>query len=106
MQNRPTTELTTPNGHKIVLKDWITGREFESLSAPLLKLYKINASKGAVEEPAVGGDVMTEMNKQALIVWVESVNGSTENIYDTLLDMRQEDYLFVKTAIDGLSKKK
>jgi len=106
MQTRTTTDIVTPNGHKVTLKDWISGREFEALSAPLLKLYKVNTNKGVIDEPTVSGEVMTEMNRIALETWLVSVDGATENVYDAVLDMRQEDYQFVKTAIDEISKKK
>lgn len=103
---RPTISVTTPESkHVVILKEWITGREFESLNEPLLKNYKVS-SKGSIEDSEVSGSLISEMNRQALLVWIVSIDGSTENVVDKALDMRKEDYQFVVDKINELSKKK
>ena len=103
---RQTITIETPIAKRqVVLKEWITGREFESLNEPILKHYKVS-TKGNFDDSELSGSLISEMNRQALLVWIQSVDGSTENILDTVLDMRKEDYQFVVDKINELSKKK
>ena len=106
---RETITIETPIAHlQVVLKTWITGREFESLNEPLLKNYKINTSKNSLDDTTeLTGNVINEMTHQALKVWVVSINGDEANVVDRLLDtVQKEDYQFVIDKINELSKKK
>lgn len=105
---RETKTITTPAGNQaIVLNLYITGREFEYVQAPLFEAM-------SVDQPSLIGEVkmnniniakVNESTHRLLEKIVVSVDGRTDAILDTLLDMRQSDYQFIVDAVNELSKK-
>ena len=105
----PTTQITTPvNGHVVTLKEWITGREAESVQAVFLAGTKVKPqANGTMEFGAIEvGDKTTEMTHRAVSVWVTAVDGVQESVLEDVLNMHEKDYAFVLAKIDVLAKKK
>ena len=102
-------EIITPKGgNKVVLKEFITGRDSRTLRGALIKAAKIDPDgRGVSSIDPVAMDNSDDEKIKAAIV---SVDDKTDNIVDAILDMPVEDYDFVMAAVDaltgGLPKKK
>lgn len=107
MDNRPTKEITTPIGnHKVVIKSFVTGREKRSFIAVFLGDGKLSVNPSNMEAQNV--DVKPNLIQQAdelvLKTVVVSVDGSSEDVVNRVLDMHGADYDFVKAAVDEVAK--
>ena len=101
--------ITTPKGgNKVELKEYITGRDSRTLREALIKAAVIDPSGRGVK--SIDAVAMNASDDKKITVAVISVDGVTENIVNTILDMPQVDYEFVMDAVDaltgGLDKKK
>jgi hypothetical protein len=105
MTDRPTREIETPVGkHKVLIKTWITGREREHIQEPIFGAINMTPRQ-------VGANVNMEMQKmdmarmvsesghRELSTFVVSVDGKSENVLDTILDMHEDDVAFIKAEI-------
>lgn len=112
MSDRPTFQIETPFGsHKVVIREWITGRERAHIQEPIMSAVQIKpqlqggqASLSAKEIEA--GGLMAESERRELATFVVSVDGKTENVADLVLDMHEKDTEAVKDAIAGTGVKK
>jgi hypothetical protein len=103
MTERPTKTIVTPiTQAQIVVKEWITGREYEMSQKPVLEGYKM----GKDGHSEIAGTVIQELNHKALEAYVVSVNGSTDKVVDAILDLPNDDYQFVIDSVNAVSKKK
>ncbi len=113
-EKRTTNEFKTKNGHAIVIKDYITGREANAIQASYLKDAKVSIVNGApqIENFDVSSDekakrVMFEM----MVVTVDGktekiVDGKTLGIADMVLDLRNEDYEEIVEKLNEKTGKK
>lgn len=80
---RETKEITTTGGHKVILLTYITGREAR----------EINASR-------VEGDTsFSKPTDVAFGIVIKSIDGSSENIVDQVLDLKLQDFTEVSEAL-------
>jgi len=94
--DRPTQKFELPISKKeVVIKEWLTGREFEKTQEPLLENYK----KG------IEAINFIDLNHKVIEAYVLSVAGVEENVLDLILDLPQADYSFVFDKINDLKKK-
>jgi hypothetical protein len=84
MGERPTTEVTTPSGHKLVLKTYVTGRE----------MLAITDQKNLPESQ--------QLQKLASTVIV-SLDDTSEDIETRLLDMPVTEFTEVITEINKIA---
>lgn len=101
--DRKTKTITTPSGHKIEIKTYITGRELEDLDDISYKMARANQLKGKDLGEENESYMKQKLHKSIEIV-VISVNNKKENILDTILDMKQSDYSFVINKITNVIK--
>ena len=88
-ESRPTKELTTPGNHQVVMKDYITAREF----MPIVK-----------DSPAVPTQADNIQKALKLIeIAVTSIDGVAENIADLVQDLPLEDYMFISQEVAKLA---
>ena len=99
-----TKEIITPiDGHRVVLKTYITGREDREISNIYLRDMEVKVEGSTPKTGRMDMIKMTEAaEKKAVEIIVVSVNEKTENVFDTILDMKSTDTDFVKKAIDGI----
>jgi len=103
---RPTTEFATKNGHVIVMKEYITGREANEIQSSYLKDAKVRIVDGApqIDEFDVFSD--EKAKKIMFNLMIVSVDGNTENVADSILDLRNEDYEEVVEILNEKTGKK
>jgi hypothetical protein len=93
-------EILTPNKTKVVLKDWITGRDDEDIQRPITAVkFQIGAS-GAGSGEINAGEAMEKSKHIAIEKVVISIDGKTENVLDLVLDLPKKDYQFVMKEVD------
>lgn len=98
---RETKSITTPNGIEVVLKTYITGREKRDLNASIIGSGVAVSSDGQVT--GLSGELVNKRQDAAISAVVVSVNGSTENVLDTILDLKSEDYDAVVSAVSDIT---
>jgi hypothetical protein len=89
MSERKSQELRTPGGHAIVMKEYITAREF----MPIIKDTSANPT------PADNVEKALKMIEVAVI----SIDGVTDNLKEVVQDLPLEDYIFVTTEVSRLA---
>jgi len=105
--DRETKMVETPRGNKIEIKTYLTGGEMRKLHAIFLKGAELDTSSGEDGKPGVKNikaDSFLEAERKTLELSVVSVNGSKENIVQTLQDLPNDDYQFVINEINKLSQ--
>jgi len=105
---RPTKTIVTPVGNQqIVVKEWITGRENEYIGAPLFDMVEVNAPGGSPDIKAKNlSKQIEEGNHRAVSTVVVSIDGNNENILEKCLEMIHDDYEFILSEIEKITKKK
>lgn len=93
-------EVKTNSGAVVVLKDFITGRDFLELQKVFLSGITVEAGE---MQKSLTGDKLVEGQKKAIEIAVVSVNGSTENVYELLLDLPKNDYVQVMAEVDKIT---
>jgi len=108
MSDIPKIEIETPKGkHKLVLREWITGRGMRELKDIYLKVGKIDASGQGMTD--INPEVLNQAENKSVELVVISVDEKTDNILEAILDMPSEDTTFVLAKVNeiaGFSKKK
>ena len=99
--DRPTKELKTPSGNVIVLKEYLTGREKRELTNIFFGKNLTLSPEGGVE--GLSADAINAAQDLAFKTVIVSIDGKTENIVDTILDMKAEDYSAIVVAVNEIS---
>jgi len=96
MLERETKEITTPAGHRVVLRTYLTGREANELKAVMFSALKMNiedAQSGKVNVSDVPGTFLIEQEKKALEFLLVSVDDeNTTDPLKKLLDLPSTEY--------------
>jgi hypothetical protein len=94
---RPTKTIELPLTKKsVVLKEWLTGREYEMTQTPLYESYK--------KDMKAGIDLQS-LTHQTFNAYVVSVDGVNKDILNLILDLPHEDYTFIIEQINDIKKK-
>ena len=106
--DRETKTIITPVGkHKVVVRAWITGREQEEISRPLMECMKMSVKSDTPEieaQNAVGA--LEEVKHKKIETVVVSVDGNKEKVLDLVLDMRNTDFNFVIAEVESIAETK
>lgn len=104
--DRETKTIVTPRSNQtIVAKTYLTGREKRSL----VNIYLQGNLNFNTDTKNISGidnkliDMEQDLSFETIIV---SVDGSTEKIVDTILDMHSEDFEFVKSYVESVKTDK
>lgn len=93
--------LTLPiSKSKVVIKEWITAGEDQEIQAVMYKAMKMQLKgKKEMDMQPIDGTAILDREKKSMEIVIESLNDSKENINKRLLDLRKEDYDFLKKEI-------
>lgn len=112
MNNVPTVEIETPVSHqKILVKEWITGRDREFINEPMLAAIdatpRVLGNKQSIEIGKLDLSKLTqESDHREITTFVVSIDGNSENILDAVLNMNEQDTDFIKSYIKAKSRVK
>lgn len=104
--DRETKTIETPiNGHKVVIREWITGRERRELRRPFTEHMKVKSDRTGKAKVDLEntGKIIEQVEDNLIKMVVESVDGKEEGVLDAILDMREKDFNFVMEEIEKAS---
>lgn len=108
MNEREYKEIITPVGKKKVkIKAWITGRESRAIKSSILEGVNFSGKQGDEQissDYVFNAKTLEGMKDKAIEMVVVEIDGNKENILNTVLDMRREDYDFVLTQVDEVTE--
>lgn len=103
MDLRETVEVTTPlTNKKIILKGYVNGRIKQAISAALFGDSTFSA--GDPKSATFSGKAIQDSTNVAFEQLVLSIDGSSDNILESILDLPEDDYEFVKTEVDKIQR--
>lgn len=105
---RDTRTITTPITQKeVVLYTYLTGGEVEDIQAAIMTAAKPTLDeRTGMKFSIIDGSLLNAGKHQSIIAAIQSFDGSVENILERLRGLPSQDYEFVVTEIEELSKKK
>jgi hypothetical protein len=102
MEDRETIEVETPlKKHQVVLKSWINGREKQKIDGALFKGMETSSDQDK-PTPKLNDSFLANQTNAAIQNIVVSVDGNSTNVLDRVLDMRAQDYEFVKDEVNKI----
>lgn len=105
ISTKPTTEYKLKSGnHTVVLRDYLTGREKRSIKNALWGGKNMTIKDGKGESDPVPMEDMDASTDKTIELMVVSIDGSSENILDTVLDMHSNDYDELMDKIEEITK--
>ena len=93
-------KITPINKHKIVLKEFITGRDDEEIQKPITDVKFQMGSRGEGIAEINAGEAIKQSKHIAIQKVVISIDGKTDDILNLVLDMPKKDYQFVLEEVD------
>lgn len=102
---RETTEITTPAGHKVVLRTYLTGKESNALKTVMYSALKINASEagsGKVALSDIPAAFMIEQERKAIEFLLVSIDGETVDAFNKLENMPESEYAAVAAEVQRI----
>lgn len=103
---RETKTFKTPHGHEIEIVTYATGREVRSIESKYYAKAKLDLVAGQPKITDMDLSAQFEVEQEMVRLLVKSVDGNKENILDTVLELRSEDYEFVIVQLNEITKKK
>lgn len=97
---RTTHEITTPGGHQLAVKDYLTAREVNGVLTELFKAQEVSADEKA---PRISMLVGIQRNIRLVEAAVVSLDGSSDNLGDRLQDLPASEYTAILNAVKGLA---
>ena len=105
---RETKTIKTPTGIVVELKTYITGREKQSIDIALYGDMK--ATGDGTGKMEVSLKSVIEQDNATIKAVVVNIDGSPDNVFDKVLDMKTQDFDFVlreaKQVVAGLEIEK
>ena len=100
---RETKFILTPISKlKIAIKTWITAREDQEIQGVMFKAMKMNPTGKDFNFEPIDGTCILDRERKSMEMLIASIDGKTENILETVLDMNKIDYDFIKEEIDKI----
>lgn len=103
---RETKKIQSPNKHEIEIYTYATGREVRVIEGKYYAKAKLDLVAGQPKITDMDLSAQFEVEQEMVRLLVKSVDGKTENILDTVLDLRSEDYEFIIASLNEITKKK
>lgn len=97
---RETKTLTTPSKQTVVIKTYLTGREFRQIEQVFTSKAEIGADGQATG--SFKGTLVQEAEDALITQAVVSVNGKSENCREALLDFPRADFQYVVKELNAM----
>lgn len=102
-----TKTIKTPSGAEVVIRTIMTGRMKREITAVYLDEARIGVTaKGEADIQGISGTVASKVEDKTIEKLVVSINGKTDDVLNTLLDLEAEDLEFVVAELNLVTNKK
>ena len=98
--------IVTSNGHKVLIKTYITGREQREINAIFLQDVEMKAEGKNAALSGFKGALIQEAENKALEMVVVALDDNTDNLVDRILDLHSEDYQDIVNAVNEVTQGK
>ena len=96
--------FTTPGGHELVLKTFLTAREVNGVLSELFKSQEVSADEAKSGSPRISLLVGLQRNIKLVEAAVVSLDGSVENLADRLQDLPASEYTAILNEVKALAE--
>jgi hypothetical protein len=106
MAERETRDFTTPGGHVVKLRTYLTGREATQLKELMYGAVKMSVEDATNGKPSINdvpGTFLVEQERKALAFLVVSIDGDTNAPVEKLLDLPSGEYDAVAKEINTIT---
>ena len=100
---RETTTITTPNGHTIEAKAYLTGRESRELQKAIYEDAELRGGQGGKMEATMRASAIFRAQEATIRLLVIAVDGNKENPGEAVDNLRAEDYNSIIAALDKIA---
>lgn len=101
METRESREITTPiDGRKIVIKTYLTGREYREIENVFLKQAKVNAAGQQAGE--FDGSMIKQAEDKLIEQAIISIDGKVEDILNRALDFKNADFSYLVKELNEM----
>lgn len=91
---RETREITTPiDNHKVVIKTYLTGREYREIENVFLSQAKVNS--GGEQTGSFDGSIVKVAEDKLIEQSIISIDGATDDLLNKALDFKNADFAFL-----------
>lgn len=97
---RTQKEVVTPNGHKFLIHDYITGGEMRQIQALYMENLSADDFKGDTKSAMSKVPVSTVFKAQEMALKFILVNVDDENAYEKAMELREEDLNYLIAIVD------
>jgi hypothetical protein len=101
---RETKEFTTPGGHKIVLKTYLTAREVHNVLTDLFKGQDVSTDEAKSGASRISMVIGIQRNIKLVEAAVISLDGSNDNITERLQDLPASEYTAILNEVKPLAE--
>lgn len=103
---RATKEFTTSGGHKVVIKTYATGREFQMIQDVYLAGTKINVEQGEVKVDGFNVGSESKAREKTIELLVVSFDGDTKDVVNKIYDLPYQETEEILKELNEVSGKK
>ena len=105
MSDREIKTIKTTEGHEVVLKTYLTGKETNKLRDIIYSRLNIDTDSGqSGQSTKLPGSIILEQEIAALEVCVISLDGKTEGVSDAVQDLKAAEYQEIVNAVNEVTK--
>lgn len=100
------TKKIKVGSHEVEIKTYLTGREFNEIEKVLLSSAKVSTIGKEVHVDSFSPTAQQDANAKAIELLVVSLDSSTDDIANRVLELPHHEYLEVIAALDDVQGKK
>jgi hypothetical protein len=105
--SRETKSFKTPAGHEVVHYTYATGREAREMEAIILNSVRVDVKMDGTPSVKEFDSTSTQRSEEAMLKnLVVSIDGKTDNVLDTILDLPEDECEFIIKQVNEVIKKK
>ncbi len=100
---RETIKITTPISKQVIeLMAWLTGGEKRKITSAVIDNTTVSGKE--MKEFVLKGDVINKAQDVTFETVVINIDGNKENIVQSVLDMRSQDFDFIVSEINKITE--
>jgi hypothetical protein len=104
MEERKTKDITTPGGHAVTVKEYLTAREVNDVLRHIFGSQEVSTDADGAAKTKLSMSVGIERNIRLVEAAVVSLDGSAESLSDRLQDLPASEYAAILNEVKGLAE--